>query len=243
MRIIAVIPARMGSTRFPGKALAPLCGKPIIQHVYEAAMSTALFDEVLVATDSISIIDAVSSFGGTAVMTSQSHQSGSDRIAEAITDCHADIIVNIQGDEPLIDKGSLEQIVAVFKDSTVDVASLYTSIDEIEMLFDPNIVKVVLDNADNAIYFSRAPIPYNRDNIPEVSYYRHIGVYAYRRETLLRFVKLPMGVLEQIEKLEQLRLLEHGIRIRMIATDYQGIGIDTPEDLLLVEAILQGKLS
>lgn len=243
MRIIAVIPARMGSTRFPGKALAPLCGKPIIQHVYEAAMSTALFDEVLVATDSDAIIDAVSSFGGTAVMTSQSHQSGSDRIAEAITDCHADIIVNIQGDEPLIDKGSLEQIVAVFKDSTVDVASLYTSIDEIEMLFDPNIVKVVLDNADNAIYFSRAPIPYNRDNIPEVSYYRHIGVYAYRRETLLRFVKLPMGVLEQIEKLEQLRLLEHGIRIRMIATDYQGIGIDTPEDLLLVEAILQGKLS
>ena len=243
MRIIAVIPARMGSTRFPGKALAPLCGKPIIQHVYEAAMGTALFDEVLVATDSDAIIDAVSSFGGTAVMTSQSHQSGSDRIAEAITDCHADIIVNIQGDEPLIDKGSLEQIVAVFKDSTVDVASLYTSIDEIEMLFDPNIVKVVLDNADNAIYFSRAPIPYNRDNIPEVSYYRHIGVYAYRRETLLRFVKLPMGVLEQIEKLEQLRLLEHGIRIRMIATDYQGIGIDTPEDLLLVEAILQGKLS
>jgi 3-deoxy-manno-octulosonate cytidylyltransferase (CMP-KDO synthetase) len=238
-----MIPARMGSTRFPGKALAPLCGKPIIQHVYEAATRTALFDEVLVATDSSSIIDAVNSFGGKAVMTSQSHQSGSDRIAEAITGYPADVIVNIQGDEPLIDKHSLQQIVSAFDDDTVEVASLYTSIDEIEMLIDSNIVKVVLDSDSNAIYFSRAPIPYNRDNIPGVNYHRHIGVYAYRQETLLRFVNLPMGVLEQIEKLEQLRMLEHGIRIRMIPTLYQGIGIDTPQDLLLVESILQGKLS
>ena len=212
MKIMAVIPARMGSTRFPGKALALLSGKPIIQHVYEAAMATQLFAEVLVATD-------------------------------AITNYPADVIVNIQGDEPLIDAVSLEQIVAVFTDPNVQVASLYTTIDEIEMLFDPNIVKVVLDAAGNAIYFSRAPIPYNRDNIPGVTYHRHIGVYAYRRDTLLRFVKLPMGVLEQIEKLEQLRLLENGIPIRMIHTTYQGIGIDTPQDLLLVESILQGRLS
>ncbi|MDD2331193.1 MAG: 3-deoxy-manno-octulosonate cytidylyltransferase [Candidatus Cloacimonetes bacterium] len=240
MKTAAVIPARFASTRFPGKPLVPLAGKPIIQHVYEAAINSRLFDTVLVATDSEEIWKAVSYFGGKAVMTSEKNHSGSDRIAEAIKEIDCDLIVNIQGDEPLIDRASLSALINSFRHKDVMVASLMTLIREPEQLFMPNIVKVVVDKDSNALLFSRSAIPFNRDDLKNVRYYRHIGVYAYRRKILLKFVSLPPGKLENIEKLEQLRLLENGIPIRMIETDYQGIGIDTPEDLILVEKLFKG---
>ncbi|MDD2228374.1 MAG: 3-deoxy-manno-octulosonate cytidylyltransferase [Candidatus Cloacimonetes bacterium] len=239
LNAIAIIPARYASSRFPAKALALLGGKPIIQHVYERVWNSGLFYQVLVATDHKAIYDAVTAFGGKPVMTSEQHQSGSDRIAEAARMFpDASIIVNIQGDEPLIDTVSLASLVAAFADSDAQIASLMTPITDVNMLNNPNIVKVITDILSNALYFSRSPIPYNRDKDISCTYYRHIGVYAYRRETLLRFVALPPSRLELIEKLEQLRALEAGIPIRMIITDYQGIGIDTPEDLAQVESYL-----
>lgn len=237
---IAIIPARYASTRFPAKALALLAGKPIIQHVYSRVAGSGLFNHVLVATDHQAIHDAVLAFGGEVIMTSAHHQSGSDRIAEAAQAYpEAQLILNVQGDEPLIDTASLSDLIAAFNDPQVEMASLMTPILEPAMLNNPNIVKVVTDCLANALYFSRSAIPFNRDDDTTCTYYRHIGVYAYRRETLFRFVALPPGKLEQTEKLEQLRALEAGIPIRMIITDYQGIGIDTPEDLAQVERYLQ----
>ena len=239
LNAIAIIPARFASTRFPAKALALLDGKPIIQHVYQRVVDSGLFSQVLVATDHQAIYDAVTALGGKPVMTSEHHQSGSDRIAEAaLMFPDAQIIVNVQGDEPLIDTTSLANLIAAFAASEVQMASLMTPIADPDMLNNPNIVKVVTDTLDNALYFSRSPVPYNRDRDISCTYYRHIGVYAYRRETLLRFVALPPSRLEQLEKLEQLRALEAGIPIRMIITEYQGIGIDTPEDLAQVESYL-----
>jgi 3-deoxy-manno-octulosonate cytidylyltransferase (CMP-KDO synthetase) len=239
---IAIIPARYASTRFPAKALALLMGKPIIQHVYERVADSGLFNHVLVATDHADICNAVLAFGGKAVMTFEHHQSGSDRIAEAAQAFpEAQLILNVQGDEPLIDTASLKDLLAAFIDPQVQMASLMTPMLEPAMLNNPNIVKVVTDSSFNALYFSRAAIPYNRDKDIACTSFHHIGVYAYRRETLLRFVTLPQSNLEQTEKLEQLRALEAGIPIRMLITDYQGIGIDTPEDLIQMESLLKHK--
>lgn len=239
MKFIAVIPARYASTRFPGKPLALLHGKPIIQHVYERVCAGNLFQDVIIATDDERIAQAVISFGGNYKMTSLNHPSGSDRIAEVIKELDCGVVFNIQGDEPMIDTDILAKLKSVFADHEVRVASLMTPLKDDKVLLNINIVKVVIDNKLNALYFSRSPIPSNRDNLPGVEYFRHIGVYAYCKQALLDFVQLPQGRLEQIEKLEQLRFLENSIPIRMIKTDYQGIGIDTPEDLSQVEQLIK----
>ncbi|MCD4650197.1 MAG: 3-deoxy-manno-octulosonate cytidylyltransferase [Candidatus Cloacimonetes bacterium] len=239
---IAVIPARYKSTRFPGKPLALLAGKPVIQHVYEAASSSGLFTEVIVATDDNRIVAAVTKFGGNAVMTASTHQSGTDRVAEACSNISGEIIVNIQGDEPFITSLPLSELLKAFSDKTVNVASLMNHFSEVSEITNPNCVKVVCDCNNNALYFSRSVIPFNQDGSNVATYYRHIGVYAYRREALYNFVQLAPGKIEKLEKLEQLRLLENGIPIRMILTDYSGIGIDTREDLLKAEKLIQQSL-
>jgi 3-deoxy-manno-octulosonate cytidylyltransferase (CMP-KDO synthetase) len=238
MKFIAVIPARYASVRFPGKPLALLLGKPIIQHVFERVSGSNLFDEVIVATDDERIATTVISFGGNVKMTAPDHPSGSDRIAEVVRDLDCDVVFNVQGDEPMIETTTLACLKEVCSDPEVRVASLMTTLTDLKELLNINIVKVVTDNNLNSLYFSRSPIPCNRDAIPGVEYFRHIGVYAYRKQTLLDFIKLPQGKLERIEKLEQLRFLENGISIRMVKTSYQGIGIDTPEDLIRVEQLL-----
>ena len=239
MNIIALIPARYNSTRFPGKPLAMLKGKPIIQQVYERVQNSGLFSTVCVATDNISILETVKSFGGRAVLTKENHPSGSDRIAEALQYFpRAELVINVQGDEPLIDKETLQQLISAFQDSQVLMASLMTAIEDREMIYNPNIVKVVTDKQNYALYFSRSVIPFNRDNQLDVKYYRHIGVYAYLPECLQHFVSLSPSILERIEKLEQLRALENGIPIKMIETGYQGIGIDTPQDLKIIEKLI-----
>jgi len=239
MKAVAIIPARYHSTRFPGKALAKLLNKPLIQWVWEAVNNSNLFDQVMVATDSVKIKEVVDNFGGIAILTSKEHQSGTDRIAEVAESLDSDIIVNVQGDEPLINQKVLSSLLKIFEDSSIQIASLMTKIKDLKQLSNPNLVKVVVDNISNALYFSRSVIPYNRDNIPLVDYWQHIGVYAYRRNALMRLVKLPSGKLEQAEKLEQLRALENGIPIKMIKTEYNGIGVDTPEDLLKLESLLK----
>lgn len=238
MKIAAIIPARYASTRFPGKPLADLLGKPMIQWVYEACQSSKLFDYVIVATDSLEIMQAVTSFGGDCRMTSAQHQSGTDRVAEVAKSLDAEIVVNVQGDEPLIEQACLAELLGAFAEPSVGVASLMTKITEPEDLQNPNVVKVVTTYTGDALYFSRSSIPFNRDNVP-TAYFRHIGVYAYRKESLLKFISLAPSHLEQTEKLEQLRLLENSIKLRMVETDYQGIGIDSPQDLQIVSALLK----
>ena len=239
MNVIAVIPARFASTRFPGKPLAMLKGKPIIQSVYERVLNSGLFTSVCVATDDLAIIEAVKRFGGRAVLTSDKHQSGTDRVAEALQYFpEADLVLNVQGDEPLIEREPLQKLISAFEDRKVQMASLMVPFQDLVMLANPNIVKVVTDRQDYALYFSRLAIPYNRDNLSDIIYYRHIGVYAYLTDCLQKFVSLKQGKLEQIEKLEQLRALENGIPIKMVETSYQGIGIDTPADLETVEKML-----
>ncbi len=243
MIFAAVIPARYASTRFPGKPLALLQGKTIIQHVFERVKASGLFQDVIVATDDDRIAQVVQSFGGKCQMTSPNHQSGSDRIAEVIRDLDCDVIFNVQGDEPMIETEPLAKLKAVFSNPEVLAASLMSPFSDSKVLHDINAVKVVIDNNMNALYFSRSPIPHDRDGSGDFTYFRHIGVYAYRKKTLLDFITLPPGKLEQTEKLEQLRLLENDIPIRMVETAYQGIGIDTPEDLIRVEKLLSGPLS
>ncbi|MBN2830245.1 MAG: 3-deoxy-manno-octulosonate cytidylyltransferase [Candidatus Cloacimonetes bacterium] len=231
MRTIAVIPARYASTRLPGKPLSLIAGKTMIRRVYEAVQGTGLFMKVIVATDDDRIIQEVLSFGGDCVMTSVNCQSGTDRIAEAVKDIDFDLVVNVQGDEPFITREPLELLLNAFEDKNVETASLMTPIVIKEDIYNPNCVKVVCDKNRDAIYFSRASIPFNRDGSGYVTYMRHIGVYAFRREMLFKYVGLEQTPLELCEKLEQLRLIENGYSIRMIETDYQGMGIDTPEDL------------
>ena len=242
MKTIAVIPARYDSTRFPGKPLALLLGKPIIQHVYQKVVDTKLFDDVIVATDDQRIFDTVIQFDGKVMLTSKKHQSGTDRVAEICSKIECDVVVNVQGDEPFISKEPLEKLVEVFKDEEVEVASLMHKITaEIDS---PNFVKVVCDINSNALYFSRSVIPFVRNPespITNPGYFKHIGVYAFRKEALQKFVRLSQSKLEEAEKLEQLRLLENGVKIKMIETDYTGIGIDIPEDLQKAEKIIQSK--
>ena len=242
IKVVAVIPARFASIRFPGKPLAMLGNKPLIQHVYDSAVQTDLFDRIIVATDDKRIFGKVERFGGEVVLTSKHHKSGTDRIAEVCKNLEVEIIVNIQGDEPFISKEPLQKLISVFDEPTVQVASLmHKLVEEIE---NTNIVKVVCDNNNFALYFSRSPIPFYRTSNSTLrnlqsEFFKHIGVYAFRREALFRFIQLPMGKLEQIEKLEQLRFLENGIKIKMVETSFQGIGIDTPEDLKKAELILK----
>ena len=238
MKVVAVIPARYASTRFPGKPLALLNGKPIIKHVYDAVHSSGLFTNVIVATDDERIFSAVKGFGGNIAMTSQNHKSGTDRVVEVCQNLDCDIVVNIQGDEPFVNKKVLSDIILAFEDERTQVATLYHELlDKIDIT-NPNVVKTVFDKDGFAMYFSRSPIPYNRDNQDDVVYYKHIGIYAFRRNVLFEFANLPQSYYEKIEKLEQLRLLENSIKIKMVKTDYEGFGIDTPQDLKKAEKLL-----
>lgn len=241
MKAAAVIPARWASSRFPGKPLVALAGKPVLQHVWDAVAESGLFSDVIIATDDERIIEAANKFGGRAMMTSPKHRSGSDRAAEVAQQLDADVIVNVQGDEPFLTAAPLRVLLEPFTDSAVRVASLMHHVQDESAYRDPNRVKVVCADNGDALYFSRASIPFGRDMGFHHHCYVHIGVYAYRRETLLEFVKWPHGVLEEIEKLEQLRLLERGIGIRMVKTDYTGIGIDTPEDLTRAEELIASR--
>lgn len=238
MKIIAVIPARFAATRFPGKLMQVLGDKSVIRHTYDNTINTGLFHEVVVATDSDIIYNEIISNGGRVVMSTREHESGSDRIAEAVEDLDVDIIVNVQGDEPFMERNPLARLIAVFSDEKVQVASLMHKIDDDGQLQNPNIVKLVVDKNNFSLLFSRSCIPYKRNDQAEVNFWRHIGVYAYRKNALLQFVQWPMGVLENIEKLEQLRYLENGISIKMVETTFTSIGIDTPEDLEKARVLL-----
>ncbi|WP_310557503.1 3-deoxy-manno-octulosonate cytidylyltransferase [Flavobacterium sp.] len=234
MKIIAVIPARYASTRFPAKLMQDLGGKTVILRTYQAAIATQLFDDVFVVTDSDLIFNEIVSNGGKAIMSIKEHESGSDRIAEAIENIDVDIVINVQGDEPFINKEPLEKVIAVFKndiDNKVDLASLMKLITDKSDIENPNNVKVIVDQNQFALYFSRSVIPYPRKENAGVRYMQHIGIYAFRKQALLDFYNLPMLSLEASEKLEQLRYLEYGKRIKMIETTHVGIGIDTIEDL------------
>ena len=234
MKIIAVIPARYASTRFPAKLMQDLGGKTVILRTYEAAKQSHLFDDVFVVTDSDLIFDEIVSNGGKAIMSIKEHESGSDRIAEAVENMDVDIVVNVQGDEPFINTEALEQLIAVYKNDTenkVDLASLMCEIKDEADINNPNNVKVVVDQNGFALYFSRSVIPYPREKNVGVRYMQHIGIYAFRKQALMDFYSWPMKTLEASEKLEQLRYLEFGKRIKMVETTDKSIGIDTPEDL------------
>ena len=242
MKVIAVIPARYASTRFPAKLMQDLGGKTVILRTYEAAIATNLFDDVFVVTDSDLIYTEIVSHGGKAIMSEKEHESGSDRIAEAVANLDVDIVVNVQGDEPFIDKEPLEKVIEVFrndKENKVDLASLMREITNEEDIQNPNNVKVVVDQNDFALYFSRSVIPYVREKNVGVRYFQHIGIYAFRKQALLDFYSLPMKSLEASEKLEQLRYLEFGKRIKMVETSHVGIGIDTIEDLEKARLLLK----
>lgn len=230
MKIAALIPARYGSTRLPAKLIQDLGGISVIQRTYVSTLATGVFDEVWVVTDHKEIEKQILSLGGNVYFSKQIHESGSDRIAEALEIVDADLIVNVQGDEPFQDPKSLKDLVAAFERPKVKMASLMCRIPEDEA-YNPNSVKVVLDEKMNAIYFSRSPIPFNRERNEDIFYWKHIGVYAYTRELLKEFTTWPKGRLEQIEMLEQLRLVEKGVKIKMVETFHQAIAIDTQEDL------------
>lgn len=234
MKVVAVIPARFGATRFPGKLLKKLGQHSVIATTYLAVKKSNLFDEVIVAADDLKIIQDIEGVGGKAVMTSPHHASGSDRIAEVIQDMDADVVVNVQGDEPFTATKALVSLIDVFKkdeDKKVDVATLMEKMESKEDIQNPNNVKVVVANNMDALYFSRSVIPFVRDIDSSVEYYKHVGIYAYRKKALLDFTQLVPGTLEKAEKLEQLRYLENGYRIKVVETPFKTIGIDTPEDL------------
>ncbi|AEM71473.1 3-deoxy-manno-octulosonate cytidylyltransferase [Allomuricauda ruestringensis DSM 13258] len=229
-----MIPARYQASRFPAKLMQDLGGKPVIVRTYEAAVNTGLFSEVYVVTDSPIISDVIKEIGGNVIMSKTAHESGSDRIAEAVEDMDVDIVINVQGDEPFIDAESLEKIIKVFKNDTakeIDLGSLMTPITDWDEISNPNTVKVIVDNQGFALYFSRSPIPYPRDKEVEATYYKHKGVYVFRKRALMDFKKLPMLPLEAKEKIEAIRFLEYGRKIKMVETHVTGIEIDTPEDL------------
>lgn len=242
MHVVAVIPARYASTRFPGKPLALIQNKPMIQWVYERTCQAQLVDEVVVATDDQRIADAVCAFGGRVCMTSPDHPTGTDRLAEVAAGLQAELIVNVQGDEPLIDPQMIDAAIAPLRDdAAIEMGTLAAPIATAEDFRNPNIVKVVVDRLGFALYFSRAPIPHDRDAAAALppSARKHIGLYVYRRVFLLRYAALAETELEQLEKLEQLRALEHGARIRVVDTMAGCIGVDTPEDLARIEMLLR----
>ena len=229
-----MIPARYQASRFPAKLMQDLGGEPVIVRTYQAAVNTGLFDEVYVVTDSPEISEVITGIGGKVIISKKTHESGSDRIAEAVEGMDVDVVINVQGDEPFIDAESLEKIIKVFKNDTkkeIDLGSLMTPIRDWDEISNPNTVKVVVDNQDFALYFSRSPIPYPRDKEVEATYYKHKGVYVFRKRALMDFQKLPMLPLEAKEKIEAIRFLEYGKKIKMVETHITGIEIDTPEDL------------
>ena len=241
MKTIAFIPARYAATRFPGKLMQKLGDKTIIRHTYENTKNTLLFDEVIVVTDSDIIFHEIVSNGGYALMSKETHESGSDRIAEAVADTEVDIVVNVQGDEPFVQKKILEDLLNAFKGEAgkdVAVASLMYPVVNEQIIQNPNHVKVVVDNAGNALLFSRSVIPFQRDKSYPAVYYKHIGIYAFRKDVLMQFTTWSPGTLEQIERLEQLRYLEHGIKIKMVLTGESPLSIDTPEDLEAARKLL-----
>jgi len=238
LKIGAFIPARYAATRFPAKLMQQLGDKTVIRHTYDNTQATGLFDEVYVVTDSEIIFNEIVSHGGKAIMSQREHESGSDRIAEAIANLDIDLVVNVQGDEPFVKRGPLEQVIACFNDETVSVASLMQVLKNQASIEDPNYVKVAVDKKMNALFFSRSVIPYPRDRSLSITYYEHIGVYAFKKQALLDFTNWPMTPLEAAEKIECLRYLENGVSIRMVITDYMGVEIDTPEDLIKAAQLL-----
>ena len=245
MKIIAVIPARYEASRFPGKLMEILGEKTVISTTYQNVVETGLFDEVFVATDSEIIFDEIQKNGGNAVMTGQ-HETGSDRIAEAIQNIECDIVINVQGDEPFLKKEPLNQLIQVFHEDEkkeISLASLKIKLHEPEEVENPNNVKVITDLKGFALYFSRSVIPYHREETIAAEYFKHIGVYAFRKEALLKFSELEMTPLEKLEKIECIRYLENGMKIKMIETDFVGVGIDVPEDLEKAKEILKKGIS
>ncbi|ADL13671.1 3-deoxy-manno-octulosonate cytidylyltransferase [Acetohalobium arabaticum] len=239
-QVVGIIPARYGSTRLPGKPLLDICGEPMIQHVYKRAAEAEVFDRVIVATDDERIKERVENFGGEAVMTSTEHKTGTDRLAEAARRIEADIIVNIQGDEPLISPAMIEELVyPLLVDSTLVMSTLKQEIKDQEEVNNPDLVKVVTDKEGYALYFSRSPIPYLRNQETDSKFYKHIGLYAYQKSFLLKFAKLEATPLEQAESLEQLRALENGYRIKVVETEHASIGVDTEEDLKRVRNVME----
>ena len=228
---VALIPARYAATRFPAKLMQLLGEKTVIRHTYENTMATGLFDEVWVVTDSEIIYNEITQHGGLAVMSKKEHESGSDRIAEAVIDMDVDIVLNVQGDTPFQKREPLERLLACFEDPTVQVASMMQVLTKQEEIDDPNFVKVAVDKNMNSLFFSRSVIPYPRDKNLAITYYEHIGVYAFRKKALMDFTNWPMTPLEAAEKVECLRYLENGVPLKMIVVDYLGIEIDTPDDL------------
>jgi 3-deoxy-manno-octulosonate cytidylyltransferase (CMP-KDO synthetase) len=245
LQIVVIIPARFASSRFPGKPLADIDGRPMIEHVYRRAVSCSAVTRVIVATDDIRIADAVRRFGGEVRLTRDDHRSGTDRLAEVAATLDADLIVNVQGDEPLIDAGAIsEAVTPLVNDSSLLMTTLYRRIQNPAETNDPNVVKLTIDRGGFALYFSRAPIPYVRD--PRGGWpplYKHIGLYAYRRSTLMVLGALDPTPLERAESLEQLRALEHGIRIKAVESAHDSIGVDTPEDLEAVRRLIALPLS
>ena len=238
-KIGAFIPARYAATRFPAKLMQALGDKTVIRHTYDNTVATGLFNEVYVVTDSEIIFNEITSNGGKALMSKKEHQSGSDRIAEAIEHLEIDIVVNVQGDEPFVKKEPLEKLIAVFKDENVEVASLMQALTHTDLIADPNYVKVAVDKNMNALFFSRSVIPYPRNTEIAIPYYEHIGVYAFKKQALLNFTNWPISPLEAAEKIECLRYLENGVSIKMVVTSYMGIEIDTPEDLIKAAKLLK----
>ena len=238
MKIIAMIPARYAATRFPAKLMQLLGNKTVIRHTYDATVATELFDEVIVVTDSYIIYHEITTHGGKAVMSLRQHESGSDRIAEAIADMDVDVIINVQGDEPFIKREPLEKLVRLFDDPSVKVGSLMRKIEDNNELNNSSSVKVVLNKNNDALYFSRSVIPFAANTSIDAPYFLHVGVYGFRKKTLLNFTQWHPSKLEQMEKLEQLRYLENGIPIRMALVDFKSVAIDTPEDLKRAEKLL-----
>lgn len=239
--VAAFIPARYAATRFPAKLMQQLGNKTVIRHTYDETVATGLFNEVIVVTDSDIIYNEIVNNGGKAIMSKKPHESGSDRIAEAVADLDVDVIINVQGDEPFIQKEPLQKLVQLFADEQVQVGSLMRVIKSKEELQASSVVKVVVDKNSDALYFSRNVIPYVANTEIAVNHYLHIGVYGYRKQALLNFTSWPPALLEQVEKLEQLRYLENGVKIRMATVDFISVAIDTPEDLQHAIEILNKK--
>lgn len=246
MDIIGVIPARYSSTRFAGKVLADIMGKPMLQHVWERAKLSRMLDDLIIACDNEVILKAAEKFGAKAVMTSKEHTCGTDRISEVVNPLDVKIIINIQADEPLIHPMMIDSVArALLEDRVINMATLMKKIEDLRQITDPNVVKVVVDKNNFALYFSRAPIPFLAPNadIDPVNYYKHIGLYAYTKDFLFTYKNLPVSNLEKTEKLEQLRVLSEGYKIKVIETPYDTIGVDTPEDLERVKDQLQKGIS
>ena len=238
-KVGAFIPARYAATRFPAKLMQMLGDKTVIRHTYDNTKATGLFDEVYVVTDSEIIFNEIVSNGGKAIMSKKTHESGSDRIAEAVENLDVDIVVNVQGDEPFVKREPLERVLACFEDSTVKVASLMQVLNNQASIEDPNYVKVAVDKNWNALFFSRSVIPYPRSTDIAITYYEHVGVYAFKKQALIDFTHWPMPPLEAAEKIECLRYLENGVSIKMVVTNYMGVEIDTPEDLIKAAELLK----